>query len=226
MYSVGSFAPTVAPLPSQSFSAPVASAQPSLGNIPAQSVPSAIANPELRNNTRPRQQAALAPLPNATVLAAQAASSASTSARGGLLLNASAPFFAQMLAQGNAVEASYSPPNILQPETMEAYSNTKYMPSNAFKPSPPPPRFVATAAPAAPPPQAVISQPATVSSPPPVAAPVVTAPAVQTAIQMTLPLRPVATSAPAPSVAKQDSEADPADTPDSAPLPKPMDISV
>lgn len=117
-----------------------------IGNIPSHIVPSTIVTPEVQNNRQGTPLAAnygqtgtvntfTAP-PNLLALAPPAATP-----------NHSVAFFAQLLAQSDPSEQltltqTFRDPvpfKIMKPEVMEAYSNVKYLPSNAAKPSAPKP---------------------------------------------------------------------------------------
>ena len=131
--------PPVLPQPVQNSAslatAPLATAQPALGNLPPQAVVSTLSSPETRNNRQGR-----APTPPPAVPQSAPSSEATAllplaqMARGGGMLTASSPFMAQLLAQGGGE-------SVLSPETLEQFANTRYMPSNAAKPTEPMPRF-------------------------------------------------------------------------------------
>jgi hypothetical protein len=146
MVVAATIAPISVPPTSASIAAPTPRAEPNLGNIPVQIVPSTIQNPEVRNNTRGRPAIPLAQpaaTPNITI---ESFTPYSSNGRSGAISNVSAPFFAQLLAQSNAAEQSRltqaftAPvPQVYTATVVEQFVNTKYKPSNAGKPVIPPP---------------------------------------------------------------------------------------
>lgn len=123
-----------------------------IGGIPLHTVPSAIAAAEARNNYR--NPAPVAGRGGNAVPAAAAASPSSAAARlaalasPGSTLDFSSPFFAQLSAQTPlglrpGLLHTFTPVryNTAAPQTMEVFSQVKYLPSHAAKPRPPAPDF-------------------------------------------------------------------------------------
>lgn len=184
------------PTPVAQVATPSALSEAALGRLPMTAVISPLSIPEvanhLRGGTASRVLTNTAASPASPPVVGDSANRIAGTGANGF----SSGFLAQLMAQSGAGDANAAP-IIVDYETLVAYSQVKYKPSDAGKPPPPPPP-TEVAPPPPPTPQEIVQTAPNVAPPPEVPTPTQTAPDMTVPEQVTQQVAAQAEAAPAP----------------------------